>query len=224
MKRFSTAFAALAVCFFVSVASEKIEVTTPPVMESVERLTDTSLRLYFNEPVQLSGAYNSDFSMTDCQGNFFGVTALNDNVAGDNWIDLTTDDLSSAKGDLNLIFFNISGPVLDLDGNALDTDGIGLFVLHPTKFDVSQSVYENKFFNITENSDPRAFTFNNDGTKIYVLGINTDATVYEYTLSTPYEVQTMSPTGVTLSVGQSGSVTSPLHIRFTPDGSKLFVG
>ena len=62
--------------------------------------------------------------------------------------------------------------------------------------------------------------FNNDGTKMYVIGSIGDR-VYQYSLSTAYDVSTCSYDNVSFSVsGQEGGAFS---VHFKPDGTKMYV-
>lgn len=193
-----------------------------PVMQSVSRESNTTLKLYFNEPIQIIGTYTNEFSLSDCKGTVFAVSAIADNIAGDNQITLTTNDLSTANGDLQLTFFNLNDPVQDLDGNALDTNGIGLTLFGRSQYNISTTSYDSQFYTITEDTDPRAYTFNNDGTKVFVLGRGVDGIIYEYNLSTPYKIQSMSFTGSSLDVA-NGVNTGITSLTFDPSGTKLFM-
>ena len=63
-------------------------------------------------------------------------------------------------------------------------------------------------------------TFNNDGTKMFFSGTNSDA-VHEYHLSTPYDMTagSMSDQGIELSITEAKTQ----DIEFNLDGTKLFV-
>ena len=73
-------------------------------------------------------------------------------------------------------------------------------------------------FNTTEDV-PTGVTFNPDGTKMYVVGINDD-TIRQYTLSTGFDLSS------TVTLEQSVSITSlegaPQDIAFNSDGTVIF--
>jgi hypothetical protein len=73
-------------------------------------------------------------------------------------------------------------------------------------------------FNLSDTS-PLGITFNNDGSKMYVAGANTDS-IYEHTLSTPYDLTTAAETASTSVNAQD---TGPLDVAFSEDGTKMFV-
>ena len=62
--------------------------------------------------------------------------------------------------------------------------------------------------------------FKPDGTKMYMVGNTTDR-VYQYTLSTPWNLATA--TYDTVSFLLSGQDTAPVGLAFKPDGTKMYV-
>lgn len=87
-------------------------------------------------------------------------------------------------------------------------------------FDLSEAVYSSRSFSVaSEEATPYAITFNNDGTKMFILGATGDD-VNEYTLTTPFSV-------ITASYSQNFSVatedTTPIGIEFNTDGTKMFI-
>jgi sugar lactone lactonase YvrE len=74
-------------------------------------------------------------------------------------------------------------------------------------------------FNTTEGV-PTGVTFNPDGTRMYVIGINND-TIRQYTLSTGFDLSS------TVTLEQSVSITSlegnPQDIAFNSDGTVIFI-
>ena len=65
--------------------------------------------------------------------------------------------------------------------------------------------------------EPRGLTFNNDGTKMFVIGWTGDD-VNEYTLSTAWDVST-----ATFVDAKSTSDADARDVRFNTDGTKMFV-
>ena len=75
----------------------------------------------------------------------------------------------------------------------------------------------------SEETDPRTVEFKPDGTKMYVSGATND-TIFQYTLSTPWDVTTASYDSVSSSLrypGGSGTNIVPRACRFTVDGTLL---
>jgi DNA-binding beta-propeller fold protein YncE len=90
-----------------------------------------------------------------------------------------------------------------------------------TAWDISTTTNDSISFSVsTEDSTPRSVYFNPEGTKCYVLGQTTDA-VYEYTLSTAWDLTTASYSGFSFTVAsQDADATG---IAFKPDGTKMYI-
>ncbi len=69
-------------------------------------------------------------------------------------------------------------------------------------------------------TDPRDITFNNDGTKMFTNDTNADD-VFEYTLSTPYDISTAVFVH-SFSLNEDSSIR-PFGVKFNNDGSKMFI-
>jgi hypothetical protein len=94
------------------------------------------------------------------------------------------------------------------------TSGIENFVL-------SNASYTGKSFSVSsEESTPRGIEFNSDGTKMYVVGNGGDK-VFQYSLSTAYDVSTASYDSVFFNVNSQES--TPSAVRFNNDGTKMFI-
>ena len=72
-----------------------------------------------------------------------------------------------------------------------------------------------------EESQPRGFTFNNDGTKMFIVGWAGDD-VNEYTLSTGFDLSTASYAGDGERFLVSQDET-PIDLDFNSDGTKMYV-
>jgi len=86
-------------------------------------------------------------------------------------------------------------------------------------FDVTTAVFSQKFSTAAQCTFATNITFNSDGTSMYVLDYPS-ATVFEYTLSTGFDVSTAS---ITDSFAVSGQETTPTGAHFSTDGLRLIV-
>jgi len=117
----------------------------------------------------------------------------------------------------NNIGFNDDGTSMYIIGSA--TDAIYQYTLS-TAWDLSTASYDSKSFSTTDDVVPRDFTFNNDGTKLYYVGSSSD-NVYQYSLSTAYDISTASTDNKSLYVGtQAGT---PTGVKLKSDGTKLYI-
>ena len=84
---------------------------------------------------------------------------------------------------------------------------------------ISTATFVDSFSVSGQDGDVRDVKFNTDGTKMYMLGRANDK-VYEYALSTGFDVSTASYTD---ALDISGEDTAANSIEFNTDGSKLFM-
>ena len=90
-----------------------------------------------------------------------------------------------------------------------------------TAFDISTASYDSVSFSVaSQETDPYGLAFNNDGTKMYITG-NTSDSIFEYTLSTGFDLSTASYNSVSLSVTSQDTI--PTGIAFNSTGSKLYM-
>ena len=87
-------------------------------------------------------------------------------------------------------------------------------------WDISTASFLQSFSVASQEIKPRDVFFKPDGTKMYVIGYDGDA-VYEYSLSTAWDVSTASYNSVSFSVAAQESF--PTNILFKPDGLKMYI-
>ena len=90
-----------------------------------------------------------------------------------------------------------------------------------TAFDITTASYSNLSKSVSSaGATPRDIHFKPDGTKLYVLG-NTSRAIYQYSLSTAYDISTASYDNVSFSV--SGQTSNVSGLTFSPDGSTVLI-
>jgi 6-phosphogluconolactonase (cycloisomerase 2 family) len=90
-----------------------------------------------------------------------------------------------------------------------------------TAFDLSTVSYASKSFSVaSQDLTPTDLAISPDGTKMYMIGVTSDS-IFEYDLSTAFDVSTASYNSVSLSL--SAQDTSPRGLHFNSDGTKMFV-
>ena len=130
--------------------------------------------------------------------------------------------------------FSVNSEETEPRGLTFNNDGTKMFVIGwtgddvneytlSTGFDVSTSSFVDSF-SITntvpgKENDPRDVKFNSNGTKMFVLGRANDK-VYEYTLSTGFDVSSASFVD---SFSVSSEDENPAAVAFNDDGTKMFV-
>lgn len=136
---------------------------------------------------------------------------------------------STYVGEYNFTNDGFSGTGYDLkfspDGRKLyilnSNDAIGEFDLEKS-YDFSTITYSGiSTLTTSQESDPRVVEFKPDGTKMWVIGAAGDA-IYQYTLSTPWKIDTATYDSISSSVRFSGDCNI-LGLRFTNDGTQIYL-
>ncbi len=115
--------------------------------------------------------------------------------------------------------FNADGTKMYIIGNG--NDRLYQYSLS-TAYDLSTASYDSIIFSVSsQETSPSGIIFNSDGTKFYVSGWANGGNIYQYSLSTAYNLGTASYNNVSLSVGAQDSV--PLGLTFNNNGTKMFM-
>ena len=136
-------------------------------------------------------------------------------------------DVSSASFVDSLDISNEEGAAVGL---AFNNDGTKMFIVGrngrdvteytlTTGFDVSTASVVDSFNVSNEENDPAGLAFNNDGTKMFVAGIDEDK-VHEYKLTTGFDVSTASFVD---SLDISNEEDQSADLAFNKDGTKMFL-
>ena len=197
------------------------------------------------EGYDLAGASydNKSFSVASQEGGAGGVQFKSDGTkmyvtgqASDSTFQYslsTPYDVSTASYDS--VSFNHTAQVSN--ANCYDlffkTDGTQMYVMFgindtvyqytlSTAWDLSTASYASKNFSVAsqESGEPGGLAFSNDGTKMYVVGEG-QATVFQYTLSTAWDLSTASYASKSFSV--SSKDTKPSGIAFSISGDNMFI-
>ena len=126
--------------------------------------------------------------------------------------------------------FDVRNEETQPKGLAFNNDGTKMFVVGYTDdevleynlspgFDVSTAAFIDGFSVRSEDLIPSGLAFNNDGTKMFVVG-QRDDDVNEYTLSTGFDVSTASFVD---AFDVSNEESSPLDLKFNHNGTRMFV-
>ena len=117
-------------------------------------------------------------------------------------------------------------------GLAFSTDGTKMYVVGAqtdsvhqytlaTAWNVSTATYASLSISIAaQDTDPRGLAFSSDGTKMYMVGAATD-TVYQYTLATAWDLSTA--TYASLSKSIAAQELTPTELAFSSDGTKMYI-
>jgi sugar lactone lactonase YvrE len=90
-----------------------------------------------------------------------------------------------------------------------------------TAWNVNTATYASKSFSVTsQDTSPQGIFFKSDGLAFYMVG-QTNDTVYQYTLSTAWDIATASYASKSKAIGTEE--TNPRALFFKPDGLKMYV-
>ena len=128
--------------------------------------------------------------------------------------------------------FSLSSQDSTPDGIAFNADGTKMFITGQqndkvyeyalsTGFDVSTASFTDGFSVASQDPIPHAVSFSTDGTKMFVVGRTSPASVYQYTLTTGFDVSTASYASISFDV--SSQEIYPFGMAFNSDGTKLFI-
>jgi len=127
-------------------------------------------------------------------------------------------DVNNQDGISQSVFFKPDGTKFYQLGEA--TDAIYQYSMS-VAWDVSSASYDSVSFSVSSQAGtPKDLTFKDDGTKFYVLNNNADA-VYQFGLTTAWDISTASYDNVSFNVGSQEGV--PTGLTFNYDGSKMYV-
>lgn len=87
--------------------------------------------------------------------------------------------------------------------------------------DLTSPSYDSVSFSVgSQEGGPTDMAFNADGTKMYIVGRISDS-VYQYSLSTAFDISTASYDSVSFSVASQDN--NPYGFRFSDNGSKMYM-
>lgn len=136
-------------------------------------------------------------------------------------------DVSTATLSASETFTEEPGPV-DVK---FSTDGGFMYLMSPSndtvfqyslssEWDITTATYTSKSFSITQDTAPYGFDIDARGKTMLVTG-NTTNTVYQYSLSTAWDISTASYDSVTLDVSTQDSL--PLSVMISHMNDKVFI-
>jgi sugar lactone lactonase YvrE len=126
-----------------------------------------------------------------------------------------------AAGTFENVFIGDNGTKMyALSGGTATTDTIYQYTLS-TAWDISTASYATKSFSVNA-QEPTTFGmyFKDDGTALYIVG-QTNDTVYQYTLSTAWDIATASYASKSKAVGTEE--TAPTGLFLGDSGTKMYV-
>ena len=126
--------------------------------------------------------------------------------------------VATQDGAPSALFFKSDGTKFYVVGNT--SDNVYQYSCS-TAWDVSTASYDSKSFSVTtQEINPQALFFKNDGTQFYIVGTTNDS-VFQYACSTAWDISTSFYQFKSLSVATQDGAPSALF--FKSDGTKFYV-
>jgi sugar lactone lactonase YvrE len=127
-------------------------------------------------------------------------------------------NVAAQEGNAQSIEFNNDGTKMYVIGNG--SQSVHQYSLS-SAFDISTASYDSVSFDVVSQENfPRGLEFNNDGTKMYVIGIGSRS-VHQYSLSSAFDISTASYDSVSFNV--SGEEGGPAGVAFNNNGTKMYI-
>ncbi len=178
----------------------------------------------------------TDYNITGIPNGLTPVITINSSNSATFTLSGTASDHQNAQDVADLVFNFESSAFINSDVqymiNAVNhSTGIGINfddneprIRYGSTFDLSteQPELTNHTFDFDgQDTSANGFTFNNDGTKLFMVGSENDA-IYEYTVGTPFDLSgTITYTGNSYDV--SSEEPLPHDVNFNDDGTKMYV-
>ena len=181
---------------------------------NVEPLVDTHLNLSAATTGQVLSWDGADYDWVAAGGS--AGDTVGTITAGD--VDLSTGTVFADAPSAN-VTYTFSNPPAAGTGYSFTLRILG--GEDASTYDIANAVYDDVIFNTyAQDSSAQGLAFNSDGTKMYVIGLVTN-TVFQYSLSSPFDLSTASYDGVSLVVSLQD--TSCRSLAFSGDGTKMYV-
>jgi DNA-binding beta-propeller fold protein YncE len=195
--------------------------TTDGVFQYSTSLTTNTLDLSTGSVFEITPTSDIEVNLSNpaASGTVSQATLLLDGAASSEY-DITNATLSNS--------FSVSQDTQP-HGLAFKPDGTRFYVVGngnntvyqydiSTAWDSSTAAYNSVSFSISsEESTATGITFKPDGTKMYVVGIDSDS-IHQYSLSTAWDLSTASYDSVSSYLAGS----DPTGVVFKPDGTRLY--
>ena len=147
------------------------------------------------------------------------------------WLDINGMTTDEAAGDGN-VYYAVStdnrttwSVIKDADGvRPIVRNNAGTWEYNSTEilngFDITTASDTGKtFFTGSQDNYPQGITIADNGTRLYVAGYQFDS-VYQYGLSTAYDISTAS---YVRQISTASFDTSPQNVTFSPDGTRMYL-
>ena len=214
---------------------------------SVSSISDTIISWYYTNKsknistlddtapsaVYVGASGTAMFVIGDTNNRIFQYTLSTPYDVSTAGVAITSFSTATQETNPNGIDFNTTGTKMFVSGQtAASSSGLTTSAEYVHEYSLStawnvapSSVGYTTSYNITQDTTPNAVIFGNSGSKMYVVG-NTNDTVYQYSLSTPYSLASgVTYDNISLVLGTNPLLleTNPSDISFNSAGTVVWV-
>jgi len=138
--------------------------------------------------------------------------------------DISTASYTTNNFNLGVQSTSMYGAFFKSDGTKIYAVSVGGTIYQysmSTAWDITTASYDNVSLSVTSQAgSPRDLWFKSDGTKMYVVDATNDK-IFQYSLSTAWDVSTASYDSVSLAVSSQDG--TPISLYFNPDGTAFWL-
>jgi len=197
------------------IGTDGLDAPDPPTGVTASGGVDGVVSISFTAPTDAGTSSITGFNIQTDDGSGTWETTFNLSEASFDSVELSINSQDSLPQD---VAFNTTGTKMFIVGRT--EDKVHQYTL-TTGFDLSTASYDDVEFSVnSQEANPTAVAFNTTGTKMYICGIIEDK-VFQYTLTTGFDLSTASYDSVELNVRPQD--TQPNGIAFNTDGTKMFI-
>jgi hypothetical protein len=176
---------------------------------------DTQATVSFTAPSDVGGAAITGYQVQSNNGDGTAIPSFNLSIAS---YDSKSFSFASQDTAPKNVAFKSDGTKMYLQGQT--TDDVFQYSLS-TAWDISTASYDSVNLDLSSQSAGMSgLTFKPDGTKLYTCD-NVNDSVYQYSLTTAWDLSTASYDSVSFSVASQASI--PQGVRFNSDGTSMFI-
>ena len=175
----------------------------------------SQVNVSFTAPTDVGGAAITGYSVQSNNGDGTAIPSFNLSVTS---YDSKSFSFASQDTAPKNVAFKSDGTKMYLQGQS--TDDVFQYSLS-TAWDISTASYDSVNLDLSSQSAGMSgLTFKPDGTKLYTCD-NVNDSVYQYSLTTAWDLSTASYDSVSFSVASQASI--PSGVRFNSDGTSMFI-
>ncbi len=180
----------------------------------------TGMTNFFNT----TRSHGSGASIAHSNNGSDWVSVSNYGSGTNNLLQFGAQNANTSAGDYIRILVKPNATTVDADANiATVNEDATLTVTNEASENIISGASFVDSYEIDEDTEPRGIAFSNDGKRMFITGVTNDK-VYQYNLTTAFDVSTASYSNNSIDLGTvaNGSQGDPRAIVFNNDGTKMF--